>query len=498
MFRRTLPLIAVSAVTGLVAGPAFAGTPGNVTNYPLPAGSSPTGAAAGADGALWITLRGSNQIARMTTAGVVTTFAVPSANAGLDQIVAGPDGNLWFTEGSAARIGRITTAGAITEFAAPSLGAVPRGITVGPDGNLWFTDVGTPNQIGRASPAGVVDEFPVPGGEATDLTIGPDGNIWYTAPVGNRVGRMDPGTQAASEFFAPGNPTGMVTADPNSLWYTQQTGNAITRMTTAGTRQSGAAISFASDAIVPVADGNAWFTESEVGRVGFITPAAQASDFALGVIRDLGDPVSGPDGALWVPETANNRMARVDTAVSSAAIPPAPEPVLGKAVTGQLVAGTVLVKLPSTTSFRRLTTAQSLPTGTTVDAKRGTLRLTATSGTAPYSADFYRGRFVIAQRAKKGSTADMRLAGGNFKRCAARAAAAPKASRQLWGKGSGRFRTVGRFSAASVRGTTWLTRDTCAGTLTRVTAGSVSVRDFVRGKTVVVRRGRSYLARPRG
>jgi hypothetical protein len=191
-------------------------------------------------------------------------------------------------------------------------------------------------------------------------------------------------------------------------------------------------------------------------------------------------------------------MARVDTAVSSAAIPPVPEPVLGKAVTGQLIAGTVLVKLPSTTSFRRLTAPQSLPTGTTVDAKRGTLRITATSGAAPYSADFYRGRFVIAQRAKKGSTADMRLAGGSFKRCNARAAAKPNASRQLWGKGSGRFRTVGRFSAASVRGTTWLTKDTCAGTLTRVTAGSVSVRDFVKRRTFVVRRGKSYLARPRG
>jgi virginiamycin B lyase len=33
---------------------------------------------------------------------------VPTANAGLQDIVAGPDGNLWFTEGGGNKIGRIT------------------------------------------------------------------------------------------------------------------------------------------------------------------------------------------------------------------------------------------------------------------------------------------------------------------------------------------------------------------------------------------------------
>jgi hypothetical protein len=48
-----------------------------------------------------------------------------------------------------------------------------------------------------------------------------------------------------------------------------------------------------------------------------------------------------------------------------------------------------------------------------------------------------------------------------------------------------------------VRGTTWLTDDQCTATLTRVTAGSVSVRDLVKKTTVLVRAGRSYLAKGR-
>ena len=64
---------------------------------------------------------------------------------------------------------------------------------------------------------------------------------------------------------------------------------------------------------------------------------------------------------------------------------------------------------------------------------------------------------------------------------ARRSAAAKKVkTRKLWGKGKGAFRTSGKYSAATVRGTTWLVQDTCTSTLTRVTEGVVTVRDNVK------------------
>ena len=65
----------------------------------------------------------------------------------------------------------------------------------------------------------------------------------------------------------------------------------------------------------------------------------------------------------------------------------------------------------------------------------------------------------------------------------------------MWGDGKGKFRTKGQFSSATVRGTRWVVIDRCDGTLTRVVRGSVTVRDVVRKKTVVVRAGKQYLAR---
>ena len=63
---------------------------------------------------------------------------------------------------------------------------------------------------------------------------------------------------------------------------------------------------------------------------------------------------------------------------------------------------------------------------------------------------------------------------------------------------SGRFRTRGRYSAATVRGTIWETIDRCDGTLTKVRRGVVVVRDNRKRRNITVRAGKSYLARAPG
>ena len=102
----------------------------------------------------------------------------------------------------------------------------------------------------------------------------------------------------------------------------------------------------------------------------------------------------------------------------------------------------------------------------------------------------------------KGLTS-LRLKGSSFKRCAprgkgARTALSRRAIRRLRARVKGRFRTSGRYSAATVRGTTFTVTDRCDGTLTTVKRGRVAVRDFRRRKTVIVRAGKSYLARAPG
>jgi ferric-dicitrate binding protein FerR (iron transport regulator) len=58
--------------------------------------------------------------------------------------------------------------------------------------------------------------------------------------------------------------------------------------------------------------------------------------------------------------------------------------------------------------------------------------------------------------------------------------------------GRGKFQTEGRYGAATVRGTIWLTEDFCDGTLVRVTRGVVTVEDLVTHATVTVTAGQRY------
>ena len=121
------------------------------------------------------------------------------------------------------------------------------------------------------------------------------------------------------------------------------------------------------------------------------------------------------------------------------------------------------------------------------------------------TANASQGQFKVLQKRQAGKLiSEFDLLGGKASVCkagasrsAAAAAGQPKSIRRLWVDGKGNFRTKGRFSAATVRGTKWLTDDRCDGTVTKVTTGAVSVLDLVLNKSVVVKAGKQYVARPK-
>jgi hypothetical protein len=188
-------------------------------------------------------------------------------------------------------------------------------------------------------------------------------------------------------------------------------------------------------------------------------------------------------------------------------------PAFGQQVNVRPVSGTVLIKLPGSakvrgkwahaaqTGFVRLTAAQQVPMGAQLDTSRGRVSLTSAKSPTPgtiQTAQFYSGRFQVLQAKREKGLTEVRMTGqmkcstGNKPKLAA---AASRRSRQLWGSGKGRFRTRGRNSSATVRGTTWLQKDTCTTTTTSVKEGVVVVKDFGKGKTVRVKAGKRYVAR---
>ena len=191
-------------------------------------------------------------------------------------------------------------------------------------------------------------------------------------------------------------------------------------------------------------------------------------------------------------------------AVTVAWTPP-PPPVPGKSVVAKVVSGTVFVKYPPgyipraapapPAGFVPFKGGANLPVGTQLDTTHGRVALTSaatTGGTKTQTSDFFDGIFQVKQSVPKKKPkkpaaliTDVVMKGEiSRSQCAplkgARAASVsatkkkkgPKAVLgKLWGSGKGKFRTGGKYSSATVRGTIWLVEDRCEGTFTRSSAG---------------------------
>jgi len=163
---------------------------------------------------LWFTIPAANRVGQITMTGVVTTMPVTTAppasttgtNPSIGAITDGDDGNLWITQNSDGKITRLTTSGVATAFALPSANAQPSSITPGPDGSLWIGN-GTGNALIKFVGLGVkstpvITEFTIPtaGAMPTSVALGADGSAWFTslvnptpAPTTLQVGRLGTG-----------------------------------------------------------------------------------------------------------------------------------------------------------------------------------------------------------------------------------------------------------------------------------------------------------------
>jgi hypothetical protein len=167
-------------------------------------------------------------------------------------------------------------------------------------------------------------------------------------------------------------------------------------------------------------------------------------------------------------------LALALTAFLVAALPAeaaTPKPVTGKRAIVRTLKGKVTV------NGKRLgKKPRAVRMGAKIDTTHGTVKIVTSKGAGKTQfGTFSQGAFVLTQTKGKKPLTDLKLSGGNFSSCAPgqKVRAAKRVRRRLFGHAHGRFRTRGRHSSATVRGTKWVTEDTCAGTVTKDVEGEV-------------------------
>ncbi len=252
-------------------------------------------------------------------------------------------------------------------------------------------------------------------------------------------------------------------------------------------------------------------------------PQAVGSDFTTHGVGPVTVTGLVPNALYHVRLVATNSAGTTfgqDATFTTSHGPTPGAPTLGKTFNVEPVSGLVLVYING--HLVPLTELTQLPAGVPIDTLHGTVQIiTATGGgggardTAAkgnkrtQSGQFGGAVFKISQATRgagKGLVTLMMVESAfkgapgqaicrnNGAAGDAHAAVSNKIIQLLHASAKGKFKTSGRYSAATVRGTKWTITARCDGTLVHDITDSVSVTDFVRHKTIILHAGQSYFA----
>jgi hypothetical protein len=162
-------------------------------------------------------------------------------------------------------------------------------------------------------------------------------------------------------------------------------------------------------------------------------------------------------------------------AFAVAAAPATASPKIGRTAWAKPVSGKILLREKGKSSFKRLRGEKTIPIGSALNASNGRVRVrTAKNKRGALQAGVFRGGTFTVEQKRSSPLTTLRLTGDDGCTAAQKAGTvhAARSRRRLFGSARGRFRSRGRSSTATVRGTVWSTEDLCTGaTLTRAYSG---------------------------
>jgi hypothetical protein len=438
-----------------------------------------------------------------------------------------PNGNLVVSDTGNRRIQVFTPGGKFvrafgSQGSGPGQFSNPTGVAIRGDGTIFVVDSGG-GRVEVFSEAGAfVREFQVPNLFYADAAFNPAGTRLYL--VNSQAGSIQRVSAVGAEQGAVGTlgtgdgqfrqPQGIDVGPRGNLFLADRDNNRIQRIrpngaflgkrgglgSAPGQMRSPLDLAIGPDSVFVADTGNG--RVQEFSRPGNLIAVY---DRIAGSPTPTFDPSAitvAPSGDIFVLDSKPVRILRLRVQPDS--------PSLGEDVNVAELQGTVLVDVPGGGGFAPLEQARQIPLGSRIDTRRGTVSLKSASDNQgrTQTGRFNEGIFKVQQGRRSGGVTDLRLAGGDFGGCRKgsrkiirklRARGPTKAQQQgKKKKKKKKFRTRGRYSASTVRGTDWRTTDRCDGTVTRVFKGTVEVRDRVRDRTVVLHAGQSYLAKAPG
>lgn len=371
------------------------------------------------NGALWFAEEKAAQLGRITPEGQLVELAMPASGVcgtpeyGPNQLSTAEGANLWILAGNGPLDSiacRYNGAANAADVAYDISGYLDyESITATPDGGAWITyDDG--EGVSRYRPStGQWQYFGDPAYSSdVEATLGPDGALWFSDGSGVIKRLTEAGQQTNFPATGDGGYITSMTTSGGNIWYSKFSPGSwlfssregiVARMSPAGvpTPFPSPYENLIPAALIPAADGGVWFTTHHGGGIGHVSPAGEYQVALMPEGQSADSVAVGPDGNLWFTDTTLNRVGRVTLADFASSIgtqtgPPPPG-------AGGVALGTKAVKLKKgKLPFSISCAAGSAACEGTVTVKKGKKVLAKTTYALPPGAT----ENVVAKATKKG------------------------------------------------------------------------------------------------
>jgi streptogramin lyase len=241
---------------------------------------------------------------------VTGTFKVPGVSTN-NKDVAGPEGDIWVTLEGSDNVARVTPTGDVKEFELGLEGTT--GIAVGPEGKLWVTAKEAVAGFKPGDPEGSVEETTITTvkAEGSAIVAGPEHKMWVATE--GEVLRFSPATPATHEEVLI---TGLAPHDIDSV------GSVVAVADGGAPRIITFTTAFEPHEIKYGAmGGSQGLAIAPSGQIGFSDPGANPEQIGLvtppnpaQLQEQLGDPFGvayGEDGAFWFAQFNDGGVVRL-------------------------------------------------------------------------------------------------------------------------------------------------------------------------------------------
>ncbi|NDJ14901.1 MAG: hypothetical protein EBY17_27545 [Acidobacteriia bacterium] len=248
-------------------------------------GANPFGITIDSSGNIYTANGSSNNVTKITPAGVSTILGTTGASP--FSITIDSSGNVYTANNGSNNVTKITPAGVSTILG--TTGATPSGITIDSSGNVYTANNGS-NNVTKITPAGVSTILGTTGLGPYGIVIDSGGNI-YTANMGSdNVTKITPGGVSSILGTTGANPIDVTIDSGGNVYTVHWSSNYVTKITPGGVSTILGTTGIRPIGIVIDSGGNVYTANFDAANITKITPK--------GVSTILGTTGSGPAGIV--------------------------------------------------------------------------------------------------------------------------------------------------------------------------------------------------------